>query len=149
MIEVKMVMHQGSVLSSFAVVVDVVTALARDGVLSELLYADDLGLMSEAIEGLRDKFGKLKEVSERKGFKINHCKTNTKDGLSKTKHYPCGICRLMANANSFVYVQYGRLIHSRCAEVKCPKVVYVQYGRLIHSRCAEVKCPQSCVCTMW
>ena len=42
-------MHQGSVLSQFllAVVVDVVTEFVRDGVLSELLYADDLILMNE------------------------------------------------------------------------------------------------------
>ena len=46
-------MRQGSLLAHFvfAVVVDVVTEFAR-GVLSELLYADDLVLMSEIIEGL-------------------------------------------------------------------------------------------------
>ena len=49
-------MHQGSALSpfTFAVVVDV-SELAIEGVLSELLYADDLVLMSETIEGLRNK----------------------------------------------------------------------------------------------
>ena len=49
--EVKVGMHQGSVLSPFlfAVVVDVVTELARDCVLSELLYVDDLILMSGII----------------------------------------------------------------------------------------------------
>ena len=49
-----MEMHQGSVLSSFlfAVVVDAVSEFARDGVISELLYAGDLDLMSETIEGL-------------------------------------------------------------------------------------------------
>ena len=54
--EAKEGIHQGSVLSPFlfAVVVDVVTDLAREGVLSELLYADDLVLMSETIKGLRN-----------------------------------------------------------------------------------------------
>ena len=54
--EVKVGMHQGSLLSPFlfSVVVDV-TELARDGVLSELLY-DDLVLMCETIEGLRNQF---------------------------------------------------------------------------------------------
>ena len=53
--EVKVGMHQGSVLSPFlfAVVVDVVTEWPREGVLSELLYADDLVVMSETIQGLR------------------------------------------------------------------------------------------------
>ena len=40
----------------FAVVVDVVTEFAREGALSELLYADDLVLMRETILGLRNKF---------------------------------------------------------------------------------------------
>ena len=46
----------------FAVVVDVVAYIARGGALSELLYADDLVMMSETIEGLRDKFLKLNEA---------------------------------------------------------------------------------------
>ena len=63
-------MLQGSVLSRFifAVVVDVVTEFARNGALSELLYADDLVLMRETIEGLRNKFLKWKESFERKTF---------------------------------------------------------------------------------
>ena len=71
--EVIVEMHQGSVLSPFlfAVVVDVVTELAKEGVLSEWLYADDLVLMSETIEELRNKFLKLKETFESKGLKVN------------------------------------------------------------------------------
>ena len=63
-------MHQGYVPLHFifAVVVDVVNELARKGVLSELLYVDDLGLMSETIEGLRNKFMKWKDSFESKGF---------------------------------------------------------------------------------
>ena len=55
--EVELQMHQGSVMSSFlfAVVVDVVTELSIADVLSELLYAVDLVLMSYTIEGFRDK----------------------------------------------------------------------------------------------
>ena len=39
---------------SFGVVVDVVTELVREEVISELLYADDLIMMSEIIKGLRN-----------------------------------------------------------------------------------------------
>ena len=72
-------MHQGSVQSPFlfVVVVDVVTEFAREGALSELLYSDDLVLMSETIEGLRNKFMKWKEPFESKALKVNLVKTCT------------------------------------------------------------------------
>ena len=55
--EVKVWMYQGSVLSPFLFVLVVnVTESAREGALSELLYADYLIPMSETIEGLRYKF---------------------------------------------------------------------------------------------
>ena len=48
-------MHQGSVQSPliFAIVVDVVTEHAREGLLNDISYADDLVLMSESLEDLR------------------------------------------------------------------------------------------------
>ena len=66
-------MYHGSVLSPFvfAVVVDVVIEFAREDALSELLYADDLVLMSETIEGLMNKFFKWKEAFERNCVKVN------------------------------------------------------------------------------
>ena len=53
----KVGMHQGSVLSHFpfAVMVDVFTVFTSVGALSELRYAEDLVLMSETTEGLRNK----------------------------------------------------------------------------------------------
>ena len=97
--EVKVGMHQGSVLSPvlFAVVVDVVAEFAREGTLSELLYGDDLVLMSEITEGLRNKFLKWKEAFEINGLQFNLGKTKvmvcgviTKDDISKSKVDPCG-----------------------------------------------------------
>ena len=65
---VKVRMHQGSVLSHFfSVVVNVVTEFARGCALSVLLYADDLILMSETIDGLLNRFLKWKEAFESKG----------------------------------------------------------------------------------
>ena len=43
-----------------AVVVDVVTEFARKEGQSDLLYVDDLVLMSETIDGVRNKFSKRK-----------------------------------------------------------------------------------------
>ena len=45
---VKVVVHQGSILSPlFSVVVDVITESARQGLMKEILYADDLVLVSD------------------------------------------------------------------------------------------------------
>ena len=56
--EFNVVMPHGHVLSHFlfAVVVDVVTEFTRLCVLSELVFADELVLMSETIYGLRNEF---------------------------------------------------------------------------------------------
>ena len=55
--------HQGFVLSSllFATVVDVVTENAREGLMKQVLYADDLMLMSETNEGSEEKFSKMEK----------------------------------------------------------------------------------------
>ena len=115
---VKVGMHQGSVLSPFlfAVVVDVVTEFAGEGALSELLFGNDIVLMSEIIEGLRDTLLKWKEAFESKGLNVNLGKTNvsssiTQGGLSKSNVDPCGVCSLMVKANSVLCVQCGRWIH--------------------------------------
>ena len=42
----------------------------------------------------------------------------TKDGMSKIKVDPCGVCSLRVKTNSVLYVQCGKWIHGRCAEVK-------------------------------
>ena len=55
----------------FALVVDVVTESVRNGLMSEMLYADDLVLMSERMEGLREKFWKWNKAFESKGLKVN------------------------------------------------------------------------------
>ena len=51
-LEVKIHVYQGSVVSPllFAIVVDVITENARRGVVNELLYADDLVLISKTME---------------------------------------------------------------------------------------------------
>ena len=47
----------------------------RNGLISEMLYTDDLVLTSEMMEGLREKFWKWKEAIESKGLKVNLGKT--------------------------------------------------------------------------
>ena len=97
----------------------------QEGALSELLYADDIVLMSETIMGLTDRFLKWKEALERKGLKVNLRKTKvmvsssiTQDSLSKSKVDPCGVCSLRVKSNSVLYAQCGRRTHGRSAGVK-------------------------------
>ena len=62
----------------FAIVVDVVTESERSGSMNEMLYADDLVLMSETMEGLREKYWKWKEGFKSKGLQVNLGKTKVK-----------------------------------------------------------------------
>ena len=75
--EIKVGLHQGSVLSPllFAIVVDVVTEKARRSGINEILYADDLVLIGETMNDLKERFWKWKKALESKGLKINIKKT--------------------------------------------------------------------------
>jgi len=65
---VKVGVHQGSVLSPLlcAIVVDVVTDGAREGLMNEILYAADLVLVTETMEALSEKLIKWKVAFESK-----------------------------------------------------------------------------------
>ena len=67
--EVKVGVHQMSTLSPllFAIVVDLTMESVRNGLMSEMLYADDLVLTSKTMEGLREKFWKWKEAFKSRG----------------------------------------------------------------------------------
>ena len=107
----------------FAMVVDVVTDNVRNGLMSEILYADDLVLMSETMVGLREKFWNWKEAFESKGLTVNLGKTKVvvseaEVKVSVIKVDPCGICGKRVMANSVWCVKCGKWIHGRCAKVK-------------------------------
>ena len=65
--------HQGSVLSPllFVAEMEVVTWGVKEGLPWELLYADDLVLIAQSPEELREKVLKWKKCMEAKGLKIN------------------------------------------------------------------------------
>ena len=141
--EVKVGAHQGSWLSPsvFAIVVDVVTESVRNGLMSEMLYADDLVLTSETMEGLREMFWKWKEAFESKGLIVNLGKikvvvSGAEGEVSVSKVDPCGICWKRVMANSVLCVKCGKWIHGRCAKVKR---VTPRLGRdFVCGRCKQV-----------
>ena len=51
------------------------SVLSREGLLNEILYADDLVLMSESLENLRERFQRWRRALEGKGLKVNVGKT--------------------------------------------------------------------------
>ena len=65
--QVKVGVHQGSVQSPLllAIVVDVITENPR-GIVNELLYADDLVLMTETMEDFKERFWNWKDALESK-----------------------------------------------------------------------------------
>ena len=53
----------------FAIAVDVMSENAREGLRKEVLYADDLVIMSEMMEGLKERFLKWRSALESKGLR--------------------------------------------------------------------------------
>ena len=75
--DVRVGVHQGSVLSPFlfVVVMDVVCGHVMEGLLFEILYADDLVLMAETMGELQLKSDIWKVAIKAKGMKLNKWKT--------------------------------------------------------------------------
>jgi hypothetical protein len=124
--EVKVGLHQGSVLSPllFVTVMEVVTREVRGGLPWELLYADDLVLISESEDDLKKKFMKWKLCMEVKGLKVNLGKTKVMftgegDGAAENLGtWPCGVCCKGVGRNSIQCTTCQKWIHKRCSDVK-------------------------------
>ena len=74
---VKVGVLQGSELSPllFAMMIDEVTKNARKGWMKQILYADDLVLIGETMEELKENFDEWREAFESKGMRVNLRKT--------------------------------------------------------------------------
>ena len=125
--EVKVGVHQGSVLLPllFAIIVNVITENARRGVVNELLYADDLVLMSKDMEDLKERFSNWRYALESKGLKVNIRKTKviaigSEGELFKSKIDPFGVCAWRVMANSVLYTKCGKWVHSGCVKIELP-----------------------------
>ena len=86
------------------------TGGVKEGLPWELLYADDLVLVAQSKEGLREKVLRWKECMELKGLKLNIEKTKVmrsgKSGgeIVDTGRRPCAVCRKGIGANSIQVV---------------------------------------------
>ena len=107
----------------FTIVVDVVTEDAREGLVDEILYADDLVLTSETIKNLQKKFLKWKMAFERKERKVNIKKTKVivcglEGEATRSRIDPCGVCNGKLMANLVLGTTCEKLIYGRYAKIK-------------------------------
>ena len=97
--DVKVGVHQGSILSPllFALVMDEVTKDIREGVVKEMLYADDVVLVGDNWEEVESRYTRWKKALQEKGMKINVNKTKafyTRKNFVRTqmRKYPYSVC---------------------------------------------------------
>ena len=122
---ITVVVHQGSVLSPllFAIVVDVVTENARGGLMKEVLYANDLVLLNETMESLKERFLKWRSALENKVLKVNLEKMKvmvceSEGEVIRNRLDPCEICGKKVTVNSVLCTKCDQCIHERCSKLK-------------------------------
>jgi hypothetical protein len=125
--EVKVGVHQGSVLSPllFIIVLEAISRKCRGGLPFGLLYADDLVLMAESEELLLEKLRLWKKSLEDKGLRVNLGKTKVMrcwEGGGNTEprgKIPCGVCNEGVGERDAIKCGGCRKwVHGRCSRVK-------------------------------
>ena len=118
--------HQGSVLSPllFIIVLEALSREMRLGCPEELLYADDLALVSETLESLKVKLEAWKHSLELGGLRVNLKKTKVMVSgcevgkVSEQGRYPCGVCYKGVGVNSVQCQSCSYWVHKRCSKIK-------------------------------
>ena len=93
------------------------------GLLMELLYADDLVLVTEMEELLMEKLHRWKKGMELKSLRVNIGKTKVmrcqvRIGQAEdSRKYPCGMCRKGVGDISIKCVACHKRIHKRCSGI--------------------------------
>ena len=124
--EVKVGVHQGSVLSPllFIIVLEALSRRFRDGLPLELLYADDLALVADSKMELVKKFNVWKAGLEAKGLKVNVNKTKVMrcaadiERTGQSGKYPCGVCKTGVGCNSILCAGCRKWIHHKCSGIR-------------------------------
>ena len=121
--EVKVGVHQGSVLSPLLCII-VLEALShefRAGVPWEDLYADDLVIIADSLEECVRRLLLWKEATEKKGLRLNAGKTKVLicgtglNLLQSSGEYPCAVCRTGVSNNS-IYCNGCKLwVRKKCS----------------------------------
>ena len=124
--EVKVGVHQGSVLSPllFIIVLEALSCKFRSGVPWEDLYADDLVIIAESLEECVRRLLTWKEAIEEKGLRVNAgnmkiviCGTGL-NLLQSSGEFPCAVCRTGVGSNSIFCNDCMYWVHRKCSRLK-------------------------------
>ena len=123
--EVKVGVHQGSVLSPllFIIVLEALSCEFRAGVPWEGLYADDLVIIADSLEEYVRRLLIWKEVMEKKGLRVNAgrkvmiCGTRL-DLLQSSGEYPCAVCCTGVGNNSNYCNGCNLWVHKKCSRLQ-------------------------------
>ena len=85
---------------------------------NKLLYADDLVIMSEDMEDLKERFWNWKDALESKSLKVNTRKTKvmvsgSEGKLFKSKTNPCGVFGRRVMTNLVLCTKCGNSVHGK------------------------------------
>ena len=90
----------------FIIVMEALSIEFRTGCPWELLYADDLVIVAESLEELKEKLKLWKDELELKGLKVNvgktklMCSAPDAPRFVKKSKFTCGVCSAGVGANS-------------------------------------------------
>jgi len=113
--------HEGSVLSPllFILVLEVLSCEFRTGISWELLYADDLVVITDSLEECISKLRVWKAGMESKGLRVNMKKTKFLISgvglnlLQDSGEFPCSICHSGVGVNSIECSQCKLWVHKK------------------------------------
>ena len=143
--EVKVGVHQGSVLSPllFIIVLEALSAEFRTGCPWELLYADDLALVAKSMQELTVKLQNWKQAMEAKGLRVNMGKTKvmvsgrglgpaTNDG-----NHPCPVCCKGTGRGAIACTSCRQWVHcaKKCSGVQVPRLTSEQISTYVCRVC--------------
>ena len=119
--DVKVGVHQESILSPllFTLVMDEVTKDIREGVVKEMLYADDYVLVGDYWEEVESRYTRWKKALQEKGMKINVNKkkafcTRRNFVRMQMRKYPCSVCGKGVRRNSEQCTKCQHWVHKSC-----------------------------------
>ena len=109
--------------------------------MKQILYADDLVVMGETMEDLRENFDEWREAFESKGMRVNLGKTKLmvtgmEEEAFDSKIDPCGVCGTHVMSNSVLCAACGKWVHARCTDKK--KVSVYVNKNFVCKKCRSV-----------